>query len=269
MSYQKVVPIILAGKRQDDPLSEHFQVENKAFIELKGKCLIDWVLNSIEGTQLSEPYLSISEFQKELFEKKIQNHSYKFILNNSNESPVLSCIKALDLIDEEKSLFITTADNPLLTPQIIKYFLDNCEKENADLIIGVVNGQDRFNTNQVDNFSKLKRTWHKVNKSLWLSGANLFYWSKKSLPNSLKQILIKLETQRKSPLAFSSTVAKIDFIFLLKYFFQLSSLKECERALSKTIGIQVKLLILPFPEACIDVDKISDYELAKTLLRAD
>lgn len=266
MAYEKVVPIVLAGKRKEDPLSNHFSVENKAFIELENRTLIDWVFSSLQKAGVKEPcLLSVTETQKEVFLGKLKDYSYELVLNQPQESPVKSTIKALNLLKPDQSLLITTADNPLLSERILNFFLQKSLSSDADLVIGVVNGQDKL----VQQLPHIKRTWHKVNNKTWLSGANLFYWSKKNFGNSLSDVLVRLETQRKNPFAFTSTVAKVNFVFLLKYLLQVSSIQECEQALSKAVGIKIKLLVLPFPEACIDVDKLEDYELVKKIVNKE
>lgn len=263
MTHDKVVSLILAGKRSSDPLSKLFNIENKAFIEIAGKPMVEWVLAAMQDSGLQQPVLmSITDSQEKLFAERLKNYNCKFISNAEGESPVTASLKALKQINPDQGLLITTADNPLLQSEVLKYFLQVCSQSKADLVIGTVNGQETL----LKKYPQMRRTWHKLNPRCWLSGTNLFYWTPQGLNERAFQTLYKLEKQRKSPLAFASIAAKLDFIFLLKLILQRTNIEECSQALSNATNIKINLLALPFPEACIDVDTSSDLELVAKIL---
>jgi len=259
----QVVPLILAGKRSSDPLSKNFQVPNKAFIHLAGKTMLSWVVDAIKQAELQPPYmLSITRSQQEIFEDALSDVLCELILNDEDESPVQASMKALKGLQPTQGLLITTADNPLLTAEIINHFLNKCQSSSADLVIGTVNGKQQL----LQDYPEVRRTWHKLNPNCWLSGCNLFFWSPEGFREGTLDTLCQLEEKRKSPILFASTVARLDLKFLLKLCLQRTSIEECSQALSRATRVKTELVTLPFPEACIDVDTMTDLELAQKIL---
>jgi molybdopterin-guanine dinucleotide biosynthesis protein A len=260
---KKTVCLVLAGKRPLDNFSSSYGVDNKAFILLERKPLIAWVLDSLHLAGLTHKTLiSIDSRQKELFEQNLASYNCEFLYSEPNSSPVDSVFKAFGNLNNDEGLLITTADNPLLSKEILHNFLQKCQASGAELIIGTVNGHDGL----IERFPEMKRTWHKLNENTWLSGANLFYWKPKNFSDNTHQVMLKLESQRKSPIAFAITVSKIDCYFFMKLLTQQTTLDECSQALSKVTGIKIELVTLSSMEACIDVDKPEDLELAKLFL---
>ncbi|MDX1921218.1 MAG: NTP transferase domain-containing protein [Candidatus Caenarcaniphilales bacterium] len=263
MDRRKIVTLILAGKRLADTFAQEFGVENKAFIEIKQKTLIEHVVKSLKDANLPQPFLiSVTSGQEELFREKLKGFDFDLIVNEDDSSAMTGIIKAVSIIQKEQGLLVTTADNPLLSPRIIDSFFENFDDSNCDFMVGVVNGKDKL----IKKLPKVKRTWHKLNPDLWLSGTNLFYFSSQNLDVNAVDVLRKLEFYRKNPLAFCATLAKIDLVFLFKYLFKICSLEECNKESSKAIGLKTQLKIIKYPEACIDIDKMEDYELAEQIM---
>ena len=259
----KINCLILAGQRSGDPLSEYFHLPNKAFIPLLGKPLIEWVLDALNQSNcFRAPIISVSSSQENLFVEKLKDHEYKLLSLPENSSRLDGVFRCLKSIDSDEHLFITTSDNPLLTAEIIDSFLNICSRSQADLIVGTVNGQAGL----IQKHPEMRRTWHKLNKDIWLSGANLFYWSPKKLSSQNYEALSRLERQRKSPLAFAQIIAQVNLLFFCKLFLHQTSLKECNKVISQTLGIQTELALIPAPEACIDVDKLGDLEIAEQIM---
>ena len=143
MLSQKICTLVLAGKRQSDPLSLHFGLENKAFINLKGKFLLEWVLEALEKAKIPNIIISLQKAQKKLFETNLKKN-YQFLEVCTNSSPINAVCEALKLPISQNGLLITTADNVLLSAKIIEYFLNICEQSSSEIIIAVVNGQENL-----------------------------------------------------------------------------------------------------------------------------
>ncbi len=265
MLTSKTKVLILAGKRNQDSLSESFGVQNKALIPLAGKRMVEWVFDAINGFGTENLWISVDAAQKALFEQEFPAYSNNLLIIENSGSPMNSIIRALNLLKEGESLLVTTADNPLLNSEFIHYFLQKANESEAELLIATVNGHEGL----ISKYPFLSRTWHKLNSKVWLSGANLFYWSPKTLNSAATQILTKLEERRKSPMGFASILSGTNLIFLLKLILQCTSIKEANQAFSKTLAFGVEFITLPFPEACVDVDKLSDYEFVERLLNSN
>jgi molybdopterin-guanine dinucleotide biosynthesis protein A len=258
-----ITSLILAGKRQVEPLSNYFGIANKAFLPLCEKPLIEWVISALKEANLTDNLLiTASQCQEILFKEKLPQFANKLILVPPLSSPMDGVSAALKLIPPENGLLITTADNPLLTKEQLEYFIDEALNSEDELVIGCVNGLEGL----VQKYPNLKRTWHKINSKTWISGANLFFFAPQKFSQHTHTVINQLERQRKSPLGFAQIVSKMNCSFFIKLLFQQSSLQECNKAMSQALGVKTKLLTLPFPEACVDVDKFEDLELAQQII---
>lgn len=66
--------------------------------------------------------------------------------------------------------------------------------------------------------------------------------------------------KRKSPIGLAKLVG---WRFLVKFLLRLVTLKETEERVSRIFGIKGAVIISPFPEVGIDVDKPSDLALVR------
>jgi CTP:molybdopterin cytidylyltransferase MocA len=73
----------------------------------------------------------------------------------------------------------------------------------------------------------------------------------------------QVERERKQPLRL---IRRLGWIMLLRYALGLLSLSDALRELSQRMGISIKEIILPFPEAAIDVDTPEDLALVKQIV---
>ena len=73
----------------------------------------------------------------------------------------------------------------------------------------------------------------------------------------------KVEQQRKKSFR---VISILGFMAVLRYFMGQLTLTECLQRLSKRLSITAGAVIMPFPEAAVDVDKVSDLRLAETIL---
>lgn len=145
-------------------------------------------------------------------------------------------------------LFVTTGDHPLLTPEIIRYFVEHALASDADLIVGMVPA-----TVYRRRFPDQPRTFIALRGEKY-SGANLF------LMRTADAVRVPLfwrraEAHRKSPwkLVREFGLANLG-LFLLG---RLDLAAALARA-SSVIGANVAAVELPYAEAALDVDKEAD-----------
>lgn len=268
---EKVHALILAGKRPKDLLSAQFGVPNKAFIKFQGKALVSYSTDALsESRHVDKLFISINPEQELLFDNILSESKRTFqkILVPMGSSVVNAIKETLTRTDKHEGILVTTADNPTLTPEVIEYFLSRISSESEEkekkssncFSIACVNGYEELLLEFPD--MKSQRTWYKLNKKTWLSGANMFYFKlEESKREDFFNKLISLEVSRKSPFKLAqvlSQVKKIDF--LLRFMLQRTSIEECEKVASQVLGTESRIIKLPYAFSCIDVDKRSDYE---------
>ncbi|MDO8942495.1 MAG: MobA-like NTP transferase domain containing protein, partial [Desulfobacterales bacterium] len=72
----------------------------------------------------------------------------------------------------------------------------------------------------------------------------------------------RVEHQRKQPLKM---IGALGWMVVLRYALGLLSLKVALRHVSAHMGLDVGAVILPFPEAAVDVDTVSDWRFAQAI----
>ena len=60
-------------------------------------------------------------------------------------------------------------------------------------------------------------------------------------------------------------IGRLGWMAALRYLLGLLSLKDGLRLISERMGIKVGAVILPFPEAAVDVDSVSDWHFAQAI----
>ncbi|MGN6123193.1 MAG: nucleotidyltransferase family protein [Sphingomonas oligoaromativorans] len=151
-------------------------------------------------------------------------------------------------------LFVTTADHALLRPETIAEFLRGAE--GADVAVGVVERavvQSRF--------PQSKRTWLRFRGGDW-TGANLFYFASASaLP--VIETWASVEQDRKKGWKL---IARFGPMLLLRALTRTITLHDAVAKAGRRMGANVRMVGLGDPLAAVDVDKVSDLELAEAVL---
>ena len=153
-------------------------------------------------------------------------------------------------------VLVTTADHPLLTPAMVAAFLRGAGT--ADVAFGVVE-----RAVVLAAYPENRRTWLKFRGGAW-SGANLF-----ALRSERAQVALSLwagvERDRKSGWRL---ILRLGPLLLAGALLRILSLEWAVARLGRNLGIEARAVALPFAEAAIDVDKVSDYRLAEQILAA-
>ncbi len=113
----------------------------------------------------------------------------------------------------------------------------------------------------MEAFPDVKRTVMKFRDGGYC-GCNLFAFM---TPQARKatEFWQRVESQRKNPLRLIATVG---WIPLIRYVLGRLSLSDGLEILSKRLGVRVGAVIMPFPQAAVDVDKVSDWEFAQRVV---
>jgi hypothetical protein len=72
----------------------------------------------------------------------------------------------------------------------------------------------------------------------------------------------RVENERKRPLKM---IAQLGGWVVIRYLLGLLSLKDALRHISGRMGLRVAAVILPFPEAAVDVDSVDDWHFAQAI----
>jgi CTP:molybdopterin cytidylyltransferase MocA len=246
--------LILAGSRgPNDPVAALGGVPHKALTPIAGRPMLAFVLDAVRGVPEVERIFICIDAETDL--RAVTNGTAFNRIPPAN-SPAASVAAALQAIDGDRPLLITTADHPLLTPQIIAHFLSQAPQD-ADLCVGLAEAEAITKA-----FPESKRTFYHL-AGRGYSGCNLFLARR---PGAIRvaEYWRRMEGHRKNPLRL---VREIGIGALIRYALGLLSLDGAFSHVSKLTGARIAPVILPFAEAATDVDKPSDHVLVEGILK--
>ncbi len=249
--------LVLAGRRNDagDPLDE-YSGGHKAFLDIGGVPMIERVLSALGGVPgVSERQIAAPVDVRERLQSRVENGlPVRFV--ETAGSPSRTIHQALKAAPAEGSLLVTTCDHALLTSDIIRDFLGQIDCENMDAAAA---GVTRETYQAV--YPDTNRTFIRF-RDFEFSGANLF-WFKAGAAEPLVEFWRHLEDNRKKPATMAAEIGIITgALYLAGWLTKAGALKRIEQ---KT-GVRVGLIPLSFAEAAIDVDKLADIDLVRSIM---
>ncbi len=247
--------IVLAGQRPGiDGLAAYFGETYKALVTIGGEPMVTHVVRTISGCPSVAHIVVLAQDPPVIAAAVAQGGEAKIIASNAGISASILAVAGTEFAPWP--VFVTTADHPLLTPEMVEHFI--AQSQSGDLAVGMVE-RDVI----LAHYPKNKRTWLKFSDGAW-SGANLFALRTEKARAALT-LWAEAEQDRKKVwklfLHFGPWLAlrAITRTIGLDHAFALAGIR---------LGLSAKLVALPFAEAAIDVDKPSDHSLAETILSA-
>lgn len=241
--------LVLAGQRPEgDPMALAAGIRLKALLPVAGRPMLERVVEALRATPgIGRIAVSIPE-PEAIASLEVEAHA-------TAESPSLSVLAALGHLTHP--LLVTTADHALLTPAIVRHFLDAAEAlREADLVVGLV---ERGPIEAV--MPETRRTYWRFRDGAF-SGANLF-WLRTDKAEAAIRFWRRVEMERKRPWRIVMAFGPGLLVgFLLRRF----TLDQALERASSVLGCRVRAVRLPFGEAAIDVDKPSDLVIVERLL---
>ncbi len=255
---------MLAGRRgPDDPLARAAGAPHRALLDLGGQPMLERVVETLARTpaiasiaiSIDEPDLLRGPAGGGLGERIARG---EIALLQSEDSPSHSVLAGLDALPADEPILLTTADHALLTREMVEHFLTAAQATTADLSVGLVSEQLIR-----ERFPEAQRTYLPFRGERF-SGANLFAAHTRRARRAV-EFWTRAEDHRKQPWRLVGAFGPIALLlFLLR---RLTLAAALERA-SRVVGARVQPVQMPFAEAAIDVDKLTDYELVKKILAA-
>lgn len=256
--HQPVTALLLAGRRPGiDPLGEAYGVSDKVLIRIAGEAMLSRVAKTLTRHPRIAKVIVVAQDPAVLMEDEQTGWmaSNPKIATLAGPSSVSAAVEQ-GLAQEGGPLFVTTADNVLLTPAMIDHFLDAAG--GYDVAAGAVERQILLMA-----YPHSQRTWIKF-KNGWWSGANLFWFGgPKAKP--LLELWRGIEQDRKKGWKI---IASFGPALLLGAALRFITGPEAVERAGRKLGLKAALVPMPQAEACIDVDKPSDVEQVEAILAA-
>jgi GTP:adenosylcobinamide-phosphate guanylyltransferase len=257
--------IVLAGERekalQNSDLLAYANAKLKSLILIKNKPMIMYVLDTLlDHPMINKIYvigpatlIEHCSYLQELTDAK------KVVFKEQLESPVNSILSVINEISESEKIFITTSDNVLIKKEWVDFFLNSAIDGNKDIVMGVNDYKS-----VLSKYPESKRTVLKF-RDISFCFCNLFAINSNQ-GRKLIEMWKKVENLRKKPFKIATMLMPIWGLFLFAC--GLLTSKKGVKMMSKRLNTNIDFIVLPYPEACIDVDKVEDLILVKKILNA-
>lgn len=256
----QMTAIVLAGDRtKADSLINHTPAPAKAMIDLDGIPMVRRVLTSLRDSKvvgrisLAGPEESAVATDAEL---KRWIDDGEIAWSAPGPSPSTSAYNAMQGLKPEDSVLLTTADHPLLTPEIVDAFGRQSLADDVDVTVGLAPYPLI-----ADAYPGIRKTVLRFSDGEFC-GCNLFAFI---TPEGRRAARFwrKIEQERKKPLVL---IGLLGWWAVIRYRLGLLSLEEALAKLSKRLGLRIRAVILPYANAAIDVDSIADLVLVRGAL---
>ena len=252
--------VVLAGdRRSSDPVAEAAGVSCKALIPVGGRPMVLRVLDALEAAQeigpvvLCGPDKSAVDQEKEL---RLRVGSDKVRWLKSQPNPSSSTYHAMKSLSDSTPVLVTTADHALLTAEMVDYFCSRARNSDKEVVVGLA-----LHELVMAKYPETKRTAIQLADGSYCS-CNLFGFLTPEA-RSAAHFWRKVESQRKKTLR---VIAGFGWLNVLLYLLKRPSLEEGLGRISKRLGLRAGAVVMPFPEAAVDVDTVSDWKLVESIV---
>jgi CTP:molybdopterin cytidylyltransferase MocA len=249
--------ILAAGRQPEDPFAGTFGVSHKCLMPVAGRPMLSWVIAALQDSGRFER-ISVSIEHTGLLSAVPRNHAKDLAFVPSESSAAASVAQAFQRHGLVRPVLVTTGDHPLLTPEMLLYFLDQSAAARCDLAVGLATDETVLAA-----YPGARRTFIRFGRTR-VSGCNLFAFAS---PASLKALphWQFVERHRKQPWRLVSSFGVIP---LLAYLIGALSLDAAFRQASRRLDVVARPILMPFAEAAVDVDRREDFELVERILKA-
>jgi GTP:adenosylcobinamide-phosphate guanylyltransferase len=248
--------IVIAGgiPTPEEPLYPYTQGKPKALLDLCGKPMIQWVLDALGGADSIDRIVIVGLSESSgIKSDKIQS----FI---PNQGGMLNNIRTgvrriLETNPEANHVIVASSDIPGVTPEKVDWLVNTAMQTDDDVYYCVVSRQVMESRYPSSNRSYVRL------KDVEVCGGDM---------NVIRSVLVegndelweRIVDARKN--AFKQA-ALLGYDTLLMLLLRMITLEGAARKVSKRIKLQGRVLLCPYAEIAMDVDKPHQYEL----IRAD
>jgi hypothetical protein len=170
-------------------------------------------------------------------------------------TPSASAAAALASIPMESPVLLTTADHALLRPEMVEHFCIEAQASGCDVVAGLASYAQI-----AAKYPGMRRTRTRFSDGDFC-GCNLFAFLTPA-SRAAADFWRRVENQRKRPVKMLS---ELGWLVVLRYLLGRLSLKDALGHVSRRMGLRAGVVLLPFAEAAVDVDSVSDWNVARSI----
>jgi len=171
-------------------------------------------------------------------------------------TPCTSAAAALATLPAEAPVLVTTGDHALLSPVMVRDFLDKALARGGDVAVALA----PYDVVR-EAYPDTRRTVLKFSDGRFC-GCNLFAFLTPR-GREMARLWQQVENERKKPIRI---IGFVGWLAMARYALGVLSLGAALRRISRKTGITAAVVEMPFAEAAIDVDSVADLELVRAIV---
>jgi len=254
--------LVLAGDRsRDDPLAQASEAGCKALLEIDGIPMVRRVLGALQDASL----VARAQLTGPQDGQLAGNPDLRAWIEAEGigwrppaQSPSTSAWEAMQDIDPEEPILLTTCDHPMLTATMVDAFARQCLAREADVVIclapyALVR----------EAYPDMKKTVLRFSDGEFCS-CNLFAFTTRE-GRAVADFWRRIEQQRKKPMRI---IRLLGWRAVARYRLGLLSLEEALERLGKRLGLRIASVVVPYADAAIDVDSLADLRAVRSAFEA-
>ncbi|MEA4883373.1 MAG: nucleotidyltransferase family protein [Clostridia bacterium] len=252
----RVDAVVLAGADNSGRLAEVSDARYEATIEINGKPMLEWVLTGICQAECVDRIIVVGPVEaiRPIVDKMGAAKDISVVERRG--SMIQNLLAGLEKVPEGRKALVASSDIPFINGEAIDGFVKICETMPAEVHYALVPKK----VNEA-KFPGGERTYIRMADGV-VTGGNVFMADPAVVRKNAGVIKDALGL-RKKPLALLSMLG---LGFVIKFAFHRLSIADVEKKAKSWIGLSARGVIVPYAEIGVDVDKPSDYELAKRML---
>jgi GTP:adenosylcobinamide-phosphate guanylyltransferase len=259
MTARKVTALVLGGRREGhvDPLAAAAGLEDKCLVPVAGRPMILHVLSALAATpEIDRIVVSVNDAAvlDGLAEVHALRESGKLVISTARTNLVDSLIAAVETA--AFPVYVTTADNALLTPDAASQFIAAAAQ--ADVAVAFARqqavlaahpeGQRRFYKFSEDSYSNCNTYWLGDRRAL-----------------EVAEVFRSGGQFAKHPMRI---VEAFGFLNLLRFHYGIGTLDAAFERFSRRFGLTMKAVLIDDGAVAIDVDNPRTLAVTETIMQA-
>lgn len=253
--------LILAGKRDGtlDPLAQAAGVSHKCKVPIRGKPLLQWVLEAVQHSWPDSPiWISIHDPAVIADVPGVAELTAAGRLHMSvSRAGIVESVEAvIQASDNAFPLLITTGDNVLVTPEVLRDIHDHGIAQQAGAVLAIAEKQAIL-----AEHPKAQSRFYEFS-DMAVANCNA-YWVRDAASFRAAEAFRAggqfIKTKGRIAQAFG-------LVNLIRFRLGWWSLDSAMNAISRRFGVKVRALVLAEGAYAVDVDNQRTYEIAEMLL---
>ncbi len=252
--------VLAASRGGDDPVAAMAGCSHKCLVPVGGEAMLARVLRALAASDSVGAMAVCIDDPAVLGESPeitalIERHDIALI--DAAETPSLSVVRSVEALAEPWPILVTTADVPLLSPEMVDHFCARARTGDADIAAGLATA-----TVVLDKYPDAMRTFIRFRGGRY-TGCNLFALM---TPASMKAVSFwrRVEADRKRPWRLFVAFGPLAMV---RFLAGGATLAAAMGAASARLGLTARAVEMPYADAAIDVDKPAHKKLVENIIR--